>query len=114
MKFIEELTLSNKQIKANRAKMICEDAKDAQEELLRQLNAEKRDLERKLLNLSDMSPDSQFSLRVTKDNFDAKAWVAEMQNLKVQLANKQVELELATATSREWFTDTITVIDVVG
>ena len=102
-KFISNLTASNSEIKAARAKMVGEDVLDASEELLRNLKQEKRDLERRLLNLSDMNRDSELSLKVVKDNFDAKAWIKEIQDIKVELANKEVELQLAQDTHKEWF-----------
>jgi hypothetical protein len=102
-KFISTLTNSNADIKAVRAKMINEDALDASEELLRSLKQEKREMERQLMNLSDMSPESELSLMVVKPNFDAKSWIANIQRLKVELANKQVEIDLAEETHNEWF-----------
>lgn len=104
-KFITTLTASNKSIKEARAKMISEDAVDAQQELVRELKKEKRELERRLMQLSDMSPDSELSLKVVKDTFKATDWVKEIQTIKVELANKTVELQLAEETFSEWFED---------
>jgi len=104
-KFISNLTASNKTIKESRAKIVSEDALDAQTELVRELKKSKRELERRLIQLSDMSPDSELSLKVVKDNFNAAAWVKEIQDIKIELANKEVELTLAEATFNEWFGD---------
>lgn len=102
-KFITVLTASNSTIKEARAKIVSEDVFDASDELTRSLKQEKRELERRLLNLSDMNRDSELSLKVVKDNFDAKAWIKEIQEVKVALAMKDVELKLATETHNEWF-----------
>lgn len=104
-KFEKMLSADNKTIKAARAKIVAEDIKDAQDEVVRNLRQEKRDFERRLIQLSDLSPDSEFSLKVIKDNFNAKEWAKETQAIKIELANKQVELELAEATYNEWFSD---------
>ena len=105
MKFKSELSKSNKSIKAQRANMVAEDAKFAQEEILRNLQAQKRELEKQLIMCSDMSPDSELSLKVVKDDFDAKLWATSIQRIKVDLANKEVEMQLAQDTYDEWFSD---------
>lgn len=102
-KFETNLIASSKTIKANRARAISEDVENAQSEIVRKLTQEKRDLTRKLDSLSDLYPDSELSLRVVKDSFNAAEWASEVQALKVELANKTVELSLAKETYDEWF-----------
>jgi membrane glycosyltransferase len=104
-KFISNLTASNKSIKEARAKVISEDAIDAQQELVRELKKEKRELDRRLMQLSDMSPDSELSLKVVKDTFKASEWAKEIQAIKIELANKSIEIKLAEETFKEWFED---------
>ena len=104
-KFMKLLSADNNSIKGNRAKLIAEDLKAAQEEIVRNLQQEKRDIERKLLILSDFSPESELSLKVVRDGFDSKEWARNNQDLKVELANKTVEVKLAEETYNEWFTD---------
>ncbi len=104
-KFERMLAADNKTIKAARAKIIAEDMKDAQEELIRVFEKEEKELRRALIKLSDVSPDSEFSLKVVKDNFDANSWVAQIQDAKVRLANNSVQLKLAKETYEEWFKD---------
>ena len=102
-KFAQLLSQSNKDIKGQRAQLLAEDAKDAHEELLRNLRQSKRDLDRKLLALSDLAPDSELSLRVVKKDFSAKLWVEDIQATKIALANKIIEIKLAEETFKEWF-----------
>lgn len=102
-KFIRNLTLSNKTIKGNRAKLIAEDAEEAQNTLLRNLKKELRDLRRKRESLEDMYPESEFSLRVTKENFNPVTWANELQAAKVAISMKEVEVKLAEETYNDWF-----------
>lgn len=102
-KFAQLLTASNKDIKEMRAKMISEDVHDAQSELSRELKKRKRDLEKRLMSLRDMNRDSEFSLKVVKDNFKAEEWVKEIQSIKLELANLEVEIEIAQTTYNEYF-----------
>lgn len=102
-KFTKDLTASNKEIKAARAKIVGEDVKDASEEMIHNLKKARRTLERRLLNICDMHRDSELSLKVVKDNFNATAWIKEIQEIKVELANNEVELSIAEATHKEWF-----------
>lgn len=104
-KFTTNLTLSNKGIKEKRASLLGDDAHDAQQDLVRELSSEVRDLERTIMNLEDLSPDSTTSLLPAKGGFDAKKWVVEMQESKVALKMKKVELNVAKATLAEYFTE---------
>ena len=104
-KFTTNLTLSNKEIKGKRADLLSADASDAQQDLVRELSANVRDLERTIMNLEDLSPDSTTSLHPTKGSFDAKKWVEDMQEAKVQLKMSKIELKLAKETLEEYFTE---------
>ncbi len=102
-KFVKTLSQSNSKIKEARAKIIAADAQFAQENIVRNLETEKRKLDGKLLSLTDLHPDSELSLRVVRKDFDAEQLFQDIQNTKVDLANKTVELQLANETSKEWF-----------
>ena len=102
-KFFSMLTNDNKAIRANRANLIVEDVKAEQETLVRTLENEVRGIERSIMALTDFGPDSEYSLRVVKDNFNAANWVAAYQKNKLALELKNVELELAKETYREFF-----------
>jgi len=104
-KFAETLKQSNKSIKAARANIIAASAEEAQNEIVRLLNREKRELEFKLLNLTDVAPDSELSLRVVKADFDANQLFTDIQNTKVALANKEIEVLIAEETYKEWFSN---------
>ena len=102
-KFVKNLTLSDTGIKAKRAGILGAQAKTAHEKLTLALRGEKEELESKLTQLEDLAPDTTTSLKPGGDNFDAGAWAEAMQDTKVALANKEVELKIAEATLEEWF-----------
>lgn len=108
-KFTQTLAASSKSIRASRAATLAEDVQDSQNGLLTTLKKEYRELQRKREILEDMHPDTEFSLHVAKSGFDSEKWVTEMQNVKVAMLNKQVEIKVATETLDEWFT-----IEVAG
>lgn len=102
-KFETTLKASNKAIKATRAKLIAEDAEASQEDLLRHFKKKERELKSKLASLTDVYPDSELSLRVVKKDFNAAILFEDIHNVKVELANLQVEVKIAEETTKEWF-----------
>lgn len=104
-KFAQNLTKNNKQIKESRAKRVAEQAKMAQEDVVRTLRTETMDLEAKLEDLEDLSPDSTMSLNPVKGEFDAKEWVNKIQSIKIELANKTIEYKIAKETFDSYFTE---------
>ena len=104
-KFEKILTSSNESIKEQRAKIILGKAQDAQEEILRKLKKEKREIDEKLLSLTDIYPDSALSLAAVRSDFDAEELFEEIQSLKVDGLNKEIEVQVAEETYNEWFSD---------
>jgi len=104
-KFVKNLVKDSKGIKEQRAVILANEAKNAQEDLTRRLIREMDILKVKMLNLEDMSPENDYSLRPGGKGFNAATWVAEVQATKVAILNKEVELKLALATTEEWFAE---------
>jgi hypothetical protein len=102
-KFTRNLQLSNKEIKDKRAAMIGEDASIAQTEIIQEIVARKRKLDRRLLNLEDMSPESTMSLNPGRADFIAANWAKEVQFTKCELKMVNIELEVALETNDEYF-----------
>lgn len=102
-KFAKTLKQGNKAIKSARANIISASAEEAASEIVRVLKKEKRELEFRLLNLTDVHPDSELSLRVVKADFDAAKLFEDIQSVKVDILNKKVELSCAEETYKEWF-----------
>lgn len=102
-KFIQNLTANSNVIKENRANLVAKDAEDAAKDLITRLEKEDRELERREIALSDMYPDSELSLRIGKDNFNADSWWSELQNLGISRINKSVEIKIAKENFAKWF-----------
>lgn len=102
-KFIQNLTANSGVIKENRANLVAKDAEDAAKDLITKLEKEDRELERKEIALSDMYPESELSLRIGKDNFNADAWISDLQNIGVARINKKVEISIARKNYEKWF-----------
>jgi DNA-directed RNA polymerase subunit K/omega len=104
-KFQKTLVSSSKHIKAARAKIISENAEAAQEDILRLLKKQLRDIDSKLLGLTDIHPDSELSLKVVTANFNAEELFRAIHTAKIEKANKTIEVGIAQETYDEWFTD---------
>ncbi len=102
-KFEKNLTLSHKDIRGKRATAIAEDVKIAQEDIIRELSDNKRALNRKLLDLEDLSPDNELSLHPGRKDFNAKLWAKEVQDTKVALVLTEQKLKIAEETLAEYF-----------
>lgn len=103
--FITNLTKSNESIKASRAERIATLVKMEQEALVNNLTKDVMNLENKLDNLEDLSPDSELSLSPVGDkDFDANKWVNAIQDTEIELANKRLELDIAKKTYDKYFT----------
>ena len=94
-RFNSSLTQSYREIKATRSQMICDDVMSAQNKLIMQLSDELRTLKRKMMELSDLSPDSTMSLNPTKADFNAVNWVKAVHDTTIDIANKEFELDIA-------------------
>jgi len=98
-------TATSKEIKGFRGTLLVSTMKRDQDRLVMDLEDEVATLEEKLGSLTDMYPNSEMTLRITKKDFNSKDWVKDTQELKVELKLKRVELKIARETTEEWFTD---------
>lgn len=104
-KFEKNLVRDSQGIKEQRARILGEESRIEHEEIVREINKRKRDLEVQLLNLVDLSPENTYSLRPGGDKYNPKQWAREKQDIGVALLNIEVELKVANATTLEWFTE---------
>ena len=102
--FEKNLQLSHVKIKAQRAKLISEDANDAAVEKIRTLNKEKRDLTKQLMALEDLSPTSTMSLKVGSEDFNGEAWFDSIYTIQLQLTELEVKISVAESISKKYFT----------
>jgi hypothetical protein len=96
-KFATGIVQDASSIKKQRATALGKETADAQIDLIRALEKEKRELDNELMNLTD--------LRSASKNFNATTWVKKLQEIKVELLNVEVQLEVAFETQKEWFGD---------
>ena len=105
-KFVSQLSRSNKAIKIDRARRIGEACSDAQIKLVMDIKSKIRTKNNRLDEMTDLSADNQSTTtNVISKNFSADDFVKEINDLKVDLANLEVELEVAEETSNEWFSE---------
>ena len=102
-KFESILTQNFSEIKKSRAKLLCDSAKTTQEKLVNDKKAVVLKIERDIDELTDLAPSSVTQLKL--DRFDAEEWVAKLQDLRCQLYEAKIELDIAQNTYNEFFTE---------
>ena len=102
-KFAKLLSQDSKSTLSQRAKILAEDTVSEVEDFINRIKKEKRDLTNQILNLTDLAPENTYSLRPGSKEFDAKKWVAELHQCRMDLALKEIELKEAQAIYDEWF-----------
>lgn len=103
--FVKNLTRDSAGILEQRANLLGKETNDAQIDLIRALEAEERVLEKRQLDLTDLSPENSFDLKPGGKNYNAQNWVKEMQNIKIGLLNVKIQLVAAKETLGEWFSE---------
>lgn len=103
-KFAKNITNGNGAL-ARRATALETQAKISQETLINELKKSKTELEMKILNLTDFSPESKDSLRSGCKSFNSDQWVAELQRTKIELYQHDISIRMAEETYREFFTE---------
>lgn len=104
-KFSKMLSSSSKEIRGARAAFLSEDVKASQETLIRNLEEELRGLNRQLIDATDLYPDSELTLMVTRKDFNPAKWTEKIQALKLAIIDKKEELDVAKETYNEWFSE---------
>ena len=102
-KFRKMLEANKQSIKEARANILEGMSRDAQDKIVRELKEKRRSIELQLLNKTDVYPDSELSLEVVKKDYDPTNTFVEIQKLKLDLVNIDVEIETAVETRKEWF-----------
>lgn len=106
-KFEFTLTQGSEFIISERTKIASAEGKAESEDIVRELEAEVRGIESRLLNETDIYPDSKMSQAAVKPDFSAKSMFRNIQRLKVELEIKNRELAIAKATHKEYFLDEV-------
>jgi hypothetical protein len=104
-KFTQTLSASNEAIIRNRATILAETAQSEAESLVHTLKKDKNKLELSILQLTDLAPETSFSLRPGNAEFDGAKWVKQLHEARMDLKLKKIELEEAQSILDEWFAD---------
>jgi len=104
-KFIQTLSASDASIKETRASILSQTASIEANTLVQNLTREKLALESKIARLTDLAPDTTYSLKPGGDDFNAAKWVKDLHSTRMELKLKQIELNEAEAIVAEWFTN---------
>jgi len=102
-KFLTNLLQDGSGIKQQRAEQLFNSASIAHSNLLNKLRGDVNNLESKLFGLHDLHPTNSTDLTVGGANFHPENWVNDVQNTKVVLLTKRIELKVAEETNKEWF-----------
>ncbi len=102
--FVNSLKRNNKQIKADRAESIAEDAQMGFKREVEDLEMRIKRMKRAQDNLLDMSPDNADSLILGK-NFDAALYIEKEMELGTNIRTAEIKLEIAKARFTYLFGD---------
>lgn len=92
--FVESLKRNNKQIRADRAAAIAEDAQIMYRRSVEDLEVKIKRMKRDRENMLDLSPEHAMSLKLASD-FDSEAYVNKDIDLGVKIRNAEIKLEIA-------------------
>lgn len=104
-KFTKLISQNGDSTLQRRAQSVATAAEIAQQTLVNKLKLEKSNLELKIMNLTDLAPDSKDSLRPCDSDWNANTWATNLQKAKQDLYNVKIQLKLAEDTYNEYFTD---------
>ena len=103
-KFSEILSATGTSVLKKRAEIINADAREAAKDQVNSIEKEIRQIKSKIMNLEDLSIKSTESLVVGTD-FKAEEWVSQIFDLRDQLRNAEICLEIAKGIYDEYFTE---------
>jgi len=97
------VSASGNDLLKRRAKQVVELIQMEQEQVVNNLNREVIALEGKLDATLDLSVKSRDSLTIVDGQFDERKFCAAIQGIKVDMRNKQIELDIARNTMSDLF-----------
>lgn len=86
-----------------RSSNLAKSAEIAQQNIVNKLKAQKAELELKIVNLTDLAPESSDSLRPGSKNWNAEQWAKTLQETKQELYTLDIQIKIAEATLNEYF-----------
>lgn len=102
-KFTQLISDNGDSVLKRRASNLATTAEIAQQTLINDLKNKKATLELQLANLTDLAPNNKLDLTPSSESWDPNKWVTEVQNVKQQLYNLGIQLQLAESTYNEFF-----------
>lgn len=106
MNKFEKLICNNSNaVLARRAANITTNAKIAQQTIINDLTQKLMNVELRIADATDFAPESTVSLTPGSKNWDAKIWAQNLQKLKMEKYNIEINLKLAQETYNEFFKD---------
>ena len=102
-KFVTLISSNGNEALKRRAATIAQNAEVAQQNLVNNLKQRKIEIDLKIADLTDLAPDSSVSLRPGNKDWDAKKWVADLQQAKQDKYSVEIQLKLAEETYNEYF-----------
>lgn len=100
--FLATLTRNNKQIRADRALAISEDAQTLYKRQIEDMQMELKRLTRERSNMLDLSPTDSTSLKLASD-FNAQDFVTKDIELGVRMRNLVIKLDIAQESYKNLF-----------
>jgi hypothetical protein len=102
-KFERTIDASDKTIKGQRASILAKSSRRAAENKVRSLEDKVDTLESTILNLTDLAPDTTYSLRPGGKDFDAEGWFEKLYTAELELELANIQLAVASRLLKEWF-----------
>ena len=102
-KFTEMLSSDNKTTLSKRASDLSEATLIEVDTFMSNLRRERLQLNTKLNNLTDLSPENTYSLRPGGDKFKPEEWMKELHQVNMDIRLKEIEMEIAKEIYAEWF-----------
>lgn len=104
-KFLKNLSNVDNQLLQRRAESVNTRARMTYETLINDIKLKIEEKKLRLQDLTDMGPDTTTSLNPCSANWNAANWVNEIQSLKYDIYELQIQLKLALETHIDLFAD---------
>ncbi len=104
-KFIASIAAGGDAVRLQRATLVANTAKLAQEALINECRTKVQELDNALNNLLDLAPETTDSLRPAGNGFKPHQWVQQVQELKVARKKAVEHLDIAVGTYNDWFVE---------
>lgn len=102
-KFTNLLSQSDSEIKAQKAANMLSITQNSAKAVITKLEDRLNTIDRKLIILTDVAPNTTLTNMVVADDFDAESWFKEIVELETERAVAEEELNIALDVYDDWF-----------